>query len=213
MASSNLAGATISGGEARRDCSAACLARRCQRSRRLAEAAARCESVRLAITGTIRETPSSVHFSIAHSMRSNLNIASRSVISAGCASEISSAKSNSTLPSTTDTIRPRLTTSPVAISNSCPIRARSTRDRCSACSPTRAARSPETSSAIQRRRVKGASQCSALSEKRRPELSCKWSSRKTRVKQETAFSQTGNWEPRTENFFSRTSLSSCRAGI
>jgi hypothetical protein len=78
----SLIGAAISGGAARRDCSDACRAMRCQRSTRFAEAAARCESVRRAITGTIRETPSSVHFSIAHSMRSNLNTARTRVISA-----------------------------------------------------------------------------------------------------------------------------------
>ena len=41
--------------------------------------------MRRAITGTIRETPSSVHFSIAHSMRSNLKIARTRVISASSA--------------------------------------------------------------------------------------------------------------------------------
>ena len=51
-----------------------------QRSTRLSAASARCFSVRRAITGTIDVTFSSVHFSIAHSMRSNLNTASSSVI-------------------------------------------------------------------------------------------------------------------------------------
>ena len=53
----------------------------------------------------------------------------------------------------TTAIRPRRTALPVAISKSCPTRARSTRTRWSACSPTKAARSPETSSAMKRRRV------------------------------------------------------------
>ena len=47
---------------------------RCQRSTRFAAAFARWVSVRCATTGTIRLAPSSTHFSIAHSMRSNLKM-------------------------------------------------------------------------------------------------------------------------------------------
>ena len=71
----SLTGAAISGGAARRDCSDACRAMRCQRSWRFPAAAARWASVRRAMTGMIRATPISVHFSIAHSMRSNLKMA------------------------------------------------------------------------------------------------------------------------------------------
>ena len=95
-ASESLTGSAISGGDARRDCSEAWRAIRCQRSTRFVAAAARWESVRCAITGAIREMPSSVHFSIAHSMRSNLNTARSRVISTKAAGEISSANSNST---------------------------------------------------------------------------------------------------------------------
>src|SRR5258708_11498758 len=52
-----------------------------------------------------------------------------------------------------EVIRLLRTASPVAISNSCPTRARSTRARCSAWFPVRIARLPDTSSAIHRRRV------------------------------------------------------------
>src|SRR5258708_11943597 len=52
-----------------------------------------------------------------------------------------------------EVIRLLRTASPVAISNSCPTRARSTRARCSAWFPVRMARLPDTSSAIHRRRV------------------------------------------------------------
>ena len=51
-----------------------------QRSTRFSAASARCFSVRRAMTGTIVVTFSSVHFSIAHSMRSNLKTASSKVI-------------------------------------------------------------------------------------------------------------------------------------
>src|SRR5690348_7936776 len=51
------------------------------------------------------------------------------------------------------TISPRRTPDGVAISNCCPMRARRTRERWSAFLPRRKARSPATSSAIQRRRV------------------------------------------------------------
>src|SRR5712691_1150732 len=52
-----------------------------------------------------------------------------------------------------EAIRARRTASPVTISNSWPTRARRTRERWWAWDPTRAARRPLTSSAIQRRRV------------------------------------------------------------
>ena len=84
-------------GTARRDCSAACSASRFQRSARFTDAEARCVSVRRAITGTIFETPSSVAFSIAHSMRSNLKMESSRVMrGVEDTAEISSPSSKST---------------------------------------------------------------------------------------------------------------------
>ena len=85
-AAASLTGSAISGGATRRDCSEASRAMRRQRSTRFAAAKARCFSVRRAITGTIVVTFNSVHFSIAHSMRSNLNTANSSVIGAAATS-------------------------------------------------------------------------------------------------------------------------------
>ena len=63
----------------RRACFDASSAIRRHRSTRLAAACARCFSLRRAITGTMHSAPSSVAFSIAHSMRSNLKTESSSV--------------------------------------------------------------------------------------------------------------------------------------
>src|ERR1700724_359253 len=108
------------------------------------------------MTGMMRATPISVHFSIAQSMRSNLKMASASVIFG--AADLSlrrcfAPSANSMRSYEIVVIVPRRTSSPVAMSNSCPTSARRTRARCAACSPTRAAVFPVTSSAIQRRRV------------------------------------------------------------
>ena len=69
-----LQAARFPGSEARRDCSDAWRAMRCQRSTRFCAALARWASVRCATTGMIRLAPSSTHFSMAHSMRSNLKM-------------------------------------------------------------------------------------------------------------------------------------------
>ena len=151
--SPSLKGSVISGGLVRRDCSDASRAMRRQRSTRFSAAIARCFSVRRAITGTIVVTFSSVHFSIAHSMRSNLKIASNRAIGAPSLAATSSLSANSTRSSVMLAIAARRTRSPQATSNSCPIRARRVRDKCAAWAPVRAARSRENSSAIQRRRV------------------------------------------------------------
>ena len=151
--SPSFTGSSTSGTDTRLDCSDAWLTSRRQRPTRFAAELARCFSVRPASTGIILATPSSVHFSIAHSMRSNLKMEIATVTFADEASVTASLSSNSTRSGPTRTIVPRRTSPPVEMSNSWPTRARSTCARCRACSPVRKAWFPETSSAIQRRRV------------------------------------------------------------
>src|SRR5580692_3495176 len=100
-ASASCIGFSTLGGAARRDCCEASRAIRRQRSTRFPAASARCFSVRRAMTGTIVATFSSVHFSIAHSMRSNLKIANSNVIGATAFELISAPSVNSTRSSAT----------------------------------------------------------------------------------------------------------------
>ena len=113
-------GAAISGGAAHRDCSAACSAIRCQRWWRFCAAEARCVSVRRAMTGMMRATPISVHFSIAHSMRSNLKMARTRVTWGAGRTACSLPRVNSTRSPEIEVIFPRRTESPVATSNVLP---------------------------------------------------------------------------------------------
>ena len=103
--------------------------------------------------GTIRTAPSSTHFSMAHSMRSNLKMERTRVRLGIDGTGMISPSSNSTRSSVMLAMRPRRTHHQWRYQIPARSGPRSTCARCRACAPTKAARLPETSSAIQRRRV------------------------------------------------------------
>ena len=149
----------MAGTSDRRDCCDASRAIRRHRSTRFIAACARCLSVLLAITGTIAATPSSVAFSIAHSMWSNLKIDITSVTGIAGAESTSASRLNLTseLPPAPPSENPVTTAwntrPPATTSASTPSCTRSTRIRCSACAPSKLAVASSHLSVIHRRRV------------------------------------------------------------